>query len=760
MAKALGGVGAWAEEAEREEAEQKKQAEAEAEAEASRKKQQAETEAAAAVGKSRRKKNPTYSISEVTTGQYVGPGGRSRVLPDARVFPFADRNKVPDQTLSGRAGAGFDPRSQEFDRKREPLPAPASRADQVDDWGFVKRATAVASSSERPGIPSQDGKRSVESSSLPPPEETRVAELVQQQVRVRSDPFAGARTREQVLAEREKEGLLCKDKVSEKDKMGIVSGAEKASNVVEEEVIVEEKSRSSTSSRPPTPRGPELEPQGAARKKKENIFGVGKPREVLLEERGVDYRKIDLELERRPVVRPESEKERELKEEINKLKMLVKNAIEGDRVKYVEGSGQVLDKEHADNLQAQLNQKESELQELTLGLDDMVRFPQKHVDRPSSRSGHSDHSGKLFSGPERSDISRGFNPERLGSLSLSGDITGEYDGERSSLSSRDRDMSRRFEPERRGGMVRGSGRRSSALDRPGPRPGYNDFFQGNGSERVRSNTGPFNFNRGHPSERLDSRFQRNNTSRGYDSERPSSSSWQSDPRGYGPEMSGSGSWHDDTTAHESERPGTGSWQGDTQWHEPAGSRPNSRRSDTHRGLVIERGISLPAREKHSRGGSDFDRSGSFAGYNERKRDVFDRLGPMPAQRETPRRFVLERLGARPSSVDTHTHQDLDAIDWPVGNDDSRRHHEVQSSYTVHESETMEPWPTQEDNRRSYDSYRGSERSRNDQFVYNEGNYGDDFSSRRNYRQQDYGRRGNYALQDRFSQGRGVHVNHR
>lgn len=249
----------------------------------------------------------------------------------------------------------------------------------------------------------------------------------------------------------------------------------------------------------------------------------------------------------------------------------------------------------------------------------MVRFPQKHVDRPNSRSGRSDHSGKLFSGPERPDISRGYNPERLGSLTQSGDITGEYDGGRSSLSSRNRDVSRRFEPERRGGMVKVYDRRSSAVDRPssrsgsgdfpggydvnkqgchsdhagfraapdsgwpGPRPGYDDFFQGNGSERGRSYTEPFNINRGHPPERIDSRSERNNTSRGYDSERPNSGSWQSDPRGYGPERPGSGSWHDDTRAHESQRPGTGT--GDTRWHEPAGPRPNSRRSDTHRGLV-------------------------------------------------------------------------------------------------------------------------------------------------------------------------------
>lgn len=132
---------------------------------------------------------------------------------------------------------------------------------------------------------------------------------------------------------------------------------------------------------------------------------------------------------------------------------------------------------------------------------------------------------------------------------------------------------------------------------------------------------------------------------------------------------------------------------------------------------------------------------------------------MPAQRETPRRSISERLGGRPSSVDAHL--DPDAIDWPVGNDDSRRLQEGQSSYAAYESETMEPWQAQEDNRRSYDSNRGSERSRNDQFIHYGGNYGNDFPRRRNYRQQEYDRRGNYTSQDKFiSQGRGVRVNNR
>ncbi|GLJ21864.1 hypothetical protein SUGI_0408880 [Cryptomeria japonica] len=46
----------------------------------------------------------------------------------------------------------------------------------------------------------------------------------------------------------------------------------KAGNFVEEEVVLAEKRRISTSTRPLTPRGPELEPQGAARKTKVNLL--------------------------------------------------------------------------------------------------------------------------------------------------------------------------------------------------------------------------------------------------------------------------------------------------------------------------------------------------------------------------------------------------------------------------------------------------------------------------------------------------------
>ncbi|XP_076914153.1 eukaryotic translation initiation factor 4B1-like [Bidens hawaiensis] len=97
---------------------------------------------------------------------------------------------------------------------------------------------------------------------------------------------------------------------------------------------------------------------------KVNPFGGAKPREVLLKEKGVDYRKIDLELERRRLGRPETEAEKNLKEEIYNLK-----------------------RENQTGLHDTILEKEKELEQLTRDLDDKLRFAQKTVERPGSGSG-------------------------------------------------------------------------------------------------------------------------------------------------------------------------------------------------------------------------------------------------------------------------------------------------------------------------------------------------------------------------------------
>lgn len=776
--KTQGRIGTWAEEAEREEAEQKERAAAEAAA------------AAANVNKQRKKKSQTYSISEISTGQHVGHGGRSRPLVDTTIFSSSERNAPnrSDDRIPGVPTGGTWDRKLREQREFAPM-APPSRADQVDDWASAKKTTdrrqGVESQGERRRFPSNDR--------TPAPIESLAQESkpVEQKTRVvsRSDPFAGARPREQVLAEkgdlvetakvgsdedgdkivRDKEWDIGEDSVS-KDKDGGCGEL----NVVD--------SRQSSSSRPSSPVGLEVESQAVPRPKKVNPFGGAKPREVLLEERGLDWRKMDLELEHRSVVRTESEEERKLKEEMTALENLIKNSDDRDSDKAVQGIGRIPDIEHTNNLRAQLSKKERELQELTLALDDKVRFPQKQVDRPSSQSGRSDYSGKGAPGSERVDVSRRYTLERPRSSLVSGEMTREYDGERPSYSLRDRGISHGFESERHGGMLTGYDRldaRGPGFDRPGSRSGsvdfhgghhvnrsgirpgrgvsigsdvdssprYSDFYEGNGSERPRSNSGRVDVTRGYASERLDHRSRRGNVIR-YDSERPGtvSGSRRSDARGYEPERLGSGSWHGEVRGYDSERPGSGSWQGDVQWYESARPGSNSGRSDISRGSGPDRTGSLVGRGLSVRGANDFEKSGTYPSHNETRRrgGVFDRLGPIPAHRELQRPFDAGRLGSMPG-YDAYRGFD-ETVGWHSVSEVSGRLSEPRSSHTAHEPERIEPGTLRADTGRSYESYRGSERRNNERFVYNRGgNNEEDFNRRGNYRQQEYQRRRNNGL---------------
>ncbi|PRQ40194.1 putative plant specific eukaryotic initiation factor 4B [Rosa chinensis] len=114
---------------------------------------------------------------------------------------------------------------------------------------------------------------------------------------------------------------------------------------------------------------------------KVNPFGDAKPREVLLEERGKDWRKIDQQLEHRSVDRPETEEEKRLKEEIDGLRKELesKNNMHSETVQDSSGS--------QPSLHDIVLQKERELELLIRDLDDKVRFGQKAIDRPGSGAG-------------------------------------------------------------------------------------------------------------------------------------------------------------------------------------------------------------------------------------------------------------------------------------------------------------------------------------------------------------------------------------
>ncbi|CAI9093041.1 OLC1v1028442C1 [Oldenlandia corymbosa var. corymbosa] len=244
-----------------------------------------------------------------------------------------------------------------------------SRADEVDNWASIKKPVpppAGRSSSFGSGFRdsrpdpdrwtrevTQDRQRLV----LDQPKGGEDGEEVAVKVN-KPNPFGAARPREEVLAEK---GLDWKKLESDIEAKKVLS-----------------RPTSSHSSRPGSSQSARSDGQAlqgiadaVKPRPKVNPFGDAKPREVLLQEKGVDWRKVDLELEHRRVERPDSEEEKNLKEEIEQLKK-----------ESTEHSG-----ESQSSILEQLHQKERDLELLIRELDDKVRFAPKPVERPGSGAG-------------------------------------------------------------------------------------------------------------------------------------------------------------------------------------------------------------------------------------------------------------------------------------------------------------------------------------------------------------------------------------
>ncbi|CAD5172168.1 unnamed protein product [Musa acuminata subsp. malaccensis] len=270
----------------------------------------------------------------------------------------------------------------------------SSRADEVGHWSTAKKPlpskypgfgsgfgdSRALSGSDRWGTSRegaiQDG-QGRQKLVLDPPK--RDAAAPSEPARTRPSPFGAARPREDVLAEK---GLDWRS--------------------MDSEIEIKKTSRpaSSHSSRPSSaqssrPVSPGLQSGAAAAEvivkhgPRVNPFGNAKPREVLLQEKGIDWRKIDRELEHRSVERSETDEEKLLKEEINYLKTSKKNP---------EG----LSSEELSNLDKEIAKKAKNLEDLTRLLNDKVRFGQKAT---TIRPGH---------GADRSDTSSTRPPSRSG----------------------------------------------------------------------------------------------------------------------------------------------------------------------------------------------------------------------------------------------------------------------------------------------------------------------------------------------------------
>lgn len=452
MSKAWGGAGAWAADAERAEAEEREQAE---------ERQQAAAAAAAgsqgfpslkeAVAKPKKKK---ISLMEFTMGVYTDSGGDARrdspmeykgLTQDEMLrLPTGPKERSAEEMQYGRLGGGFQsygrsgppssrtrdrdgdgswggnrrsyggfdddrrappPRASDFDQPsradevdnwamaKKPLPSHSvdpgrpsrysslgvggSRADEVDNWASGKKSLPARTSNIGPGFrdsgPEQDrwsrgglreGDRERPRLVLDPPKGEVVGSEPARSNR--PNPFGAARPREEILAEK---GLDWKKLDSEIE-------AKKTSRPT-----------SSHSSRPSSAQssrseGPIIQSlDGAAKPRpKVNPFGDAKPREVLLEERGKDWRKIDRELEHRGVDRPQTEEEKLLKEEIEQLKKELQNELGNSEAALASGGAQT-------SLRDEIASKEKDLEQLIRDLDDKVRFGQKAIERPGSAAG-------------------------------------------------------------------------------------------------------------------------------------------------------------------------------------------------------------------------------------------------------------------------------------------------------------------------------------------------------------------------------------
>ncbi|PHT34534.1 hypothetical protein CQW23_26334 [Capsicum baccatum] len=457
-----GNIGAWAAEAERAEAEEKEQAAAEAAAAA----------AAAPPGgagnntqsfpslkeavNTKQKKKTKMSLQEFTMqSSYAhtggsGSGSTSRLTPEEMLrLPTGPKERSAEEMQYGRLGGGFSNygsrsmgpppgrgRDREgdgdgswggnrrsyggFDDDRRGPPSRGSefdqpsRADEVDNWASMKKSLPMQSMDSRSnrygslgsgggGISRADGDDNWGSSKMtnaappPPPPGSRswfpdsrpeperwFREVNHERQRLvldppkvemgnenvnetvvkvnKPNPFGAARPREEVLAEK---GLDWK----------------KLDKEIEVKKAIGSRPTSSQSSRPGSShsarsegtalQGGMVEGVGVKPKPKVNPFGDAKPREVLLEEKGLDWRKIDLDLEHRRVDRPDTEEEKNLKEEIENLRKEAAQCSEEDKT----------------NLQNVINQKERDLELLIRDLDDKIRFSQKPLQRPGSGSG-------------------------------------------------------------------------------------------------------------------------------------------------------------------------------------------------------------------------------------------------------------------------------------------------------------------------------------------------------------------------------------
>ncbi|GFQ03275.1 hypothetical protein PHJA_002471300 [Phtheirospermum japonicum] len=395
-------------------------------------------------------------------------------------------------------------------------PGAASRADDADNWASVKKTISqpqpqTRSSSFGSGFSRPESDRWTRN------EHSVVSDAPKFEVEVvakvnKPNPFGTARPREEVLAEKGLDWKKLDSDIEGKKLQNSVSGGSRPA--------------SSQSSRPESPLSSKSELSvgegGTKQKPKVNPFGNAKPREVLLEEKGLDWKKIDLNLENRRVERsmamvrldiyfirnpnsagikeelgekdtdahcvnalmPETEEEKNLEEEIERLKK-----------ESQEQSGDEQTTTH--NL---ILQKEQELETLVRQLDDKVRYSQKNFERQGSGVGRG--AGFYERPPSRPGAYD--EPPRAGFQ----DRPPSYDEPRGGGGYQDR-------PRSRSGMMYDDRRANFGERPPSWRGGYDESRPGS-RERPHSRQGPYDETRNDYNERPHSRGTVDSWSRGSD----------------------------------------------------------------------------------------------------------------------------------------------------------------------------------------------------------------------------------------------------
>ncbi|CAI9767907.1 unnamed protein product [Fraxinus pennsylvanica] len=247
-----------------------------------------------------------------------------------------------------------------------------SRADEVGSWAATKKPIVQSQPPQQAGFRGPDPDRWTRNEGerqrlvLDPPK-SDPGDGADVLVKVnKSNPFGAARPREEILAEKGLDWKRMDMEIEVKKQHQSVSGSRPTSSQSSRpESAHSSRSDSITALQPGMAEG------AAKQTPKVNPFGDAKPREVLLEQKGLDWRKIDLELEHRRVERPETEEEKSLKEEIEHLKK-----------EFLEKSG-----EEQSCLQDLILKREKDLELLTRELDDKVRYSQKVFERPGSGAG-------------------------------------------------------------------------------------------------------------------------------------------------------------------------------------------------------------------------------------------------------------------------------------------------------------------------------------------------------------------------------------